>query len=68
MASEIYKKNRPWLFADIKGHLPEVISCLCDEDILSPNDREEISLIPQQTDLLLDAIRKKIITSGARLS
>lgn len=65
MASEIYKKNRPWLFADIKEHLPEVISCLCDEDILSPNDREEISLITQQTDLLLDAIRKKIITSGA---
>jgi hypothetical protein len=64
MASEIYKKNRPWLFADIKNHLPEVISCLCDEGILSPDDREEISLVTQRTDLLLDAIRKKIITSG----
>ena len=64
MASEIYKKNRPWLFADIKEHLAEVVSCLCDEGILSLNDRDEISLIHQQTDLLLDAIRKKIITSG----
>ncbi len=65
MASEIYKKNRPWLFGDIKNHLPEVISCLCDEGILSPDDRDEINLISQRTDLLLDAIRKKIITSGA---
>lgn len=65
MASEIYRKNRSWLFADVKKHLPEVVSCLCDVGILSPSDREEISLIRQQTDLLLDAIRKKIITSRA---
>ena len=65
MASEIYKKNRPWLFADIKNHLPEIISCLCDEGILSANDREQISLESQWIDLLLDDIRKKIITSGA---
>lgn len=65
MASEIFKKNRPWLFADIKNHLPEIISCLCDEGILSANDREQISLESQWIDLLLDDIRKKIITSGA---
>ena len=65
MASEIYKKNRPWLFADIKNHLPEVISCLCDEGIPSANDREQISLETQRTNLLLEDIRRKINASRA---
>ena len=63
MASEIYWKNRPWLLAEIKQHLPEVVSCLCDEDILSSDDRDGVIRISEQANRLMDVIHKKISNS-----
>ena len=60
MASEIYRKNRSWLFAEIKEHLPDVVSCLCDEGILSSDDRDRVTRISEQATRLLDVIHKKI--------
>ena len=63
--AEIYKKNRAWLFAVIKEQMPEVVSHLCDEGILLPSDREEVTKISEQTKRLLDVVQKKIISSLA---
>ena len=60
MASEIYWKNRPWLLADIKEHFAKVLFCLCDEGILSADDKDEVTRISKQATRLMDVIHKKI--------
>ena len=54
------RKNRPWLFADIKERLPEVVSYLFDEGILLADDRDEVTRISEQAARLMDIIHKKI--------